>query len=64
MKEKYIIVKGIAGMANRTLTLLSAIIYAHITKRKLFVDWGDGVYSNDKINIFDKIFDCPIIEKK
>jgi hypothetical protein len=64
MNERYLVVKGIAGMANRVLTLLNAIIYAQVTNRKLFVDWGDGVYSNNKINIFSSLFDCSLIEKE
>lgn len=64
MNEKYIIVKGIAGIANRILTILNAMIYAEVTNRKLFIDWGDGVYSNEKINIFDNLFDCSVAEKE
>lgn len=55
-KDKFLLIKGVAGIANRVLCLLSGIVYAQIADRKLIVDWSDKLYSNDGSNIFPKLF--------
>ena len=56
MDEKYLIVKGCAGIGNRLITLCSAIEYSKLTKRKLIVDWSDGLYGVPGENVFFKYF--------
>lgn len=60
MSDKFLLVKGRAGLGNRILCLLSAILYACLTGRKLIVDWSDDAYSNDGSNIFGRLFECPL----
>jgi hypothetical protein len=58
-EKKFVLVKGIGGMGNRMLSVLTAILYARISGRCLLVDWSDGVYSSDGTNVFPKLFQCP-----
>jgi len=58
--QKYLILKGIAGLGNRLCTLANAIDYAQI-----LVDWSDGVYGIMGKNVFYQYFkltDIPFIE--
>lgn len=57
MKQKYLIVKGAAGLGNRLITLITAITYAKQTKRKLIVDWTDGQFAKKGENAFYKCFE-------
>lgn len=65
--EKTILVKGIAGLGNRVLALLSATLYAELTGRKIYVDWSDGVFgpkdsnSTGFSNLFPLLFSSPNI---
>lgn len=66
LRDKYLIVKGCAGLGNRLFTLCAAIEYAYITKRKLVVDWSDGQFAADGINSFFEVFkinNFPLLEK-
>jgi hypothetical protein len=61
-EEKYLIVKGVAGLGNRLITLAAAIEYAKRTNRKLFVDWSDGFFSEKGTNVFLKYFKLINVE--
>jgi len=54
--ERYLIVKGIAGLGNRLLTISAAIAYAEASNRKLYVDWTDGLYDEKGVNPFYSLF--------
>ena len=54
--KKYLLVKGTAGLGNRLLFLLSALLYARLTERLLVVDWCDQTYSDDGTNAFPLLF--------
>jgi len=43
--EKYLVLKGCAGLGNRLITLLKAIQYCKKTGRRLYVDWADGMFA-------------------
>ncbi len=58
-KDKFLIVKGKAGMGNRILSALDGILYSQITHRKLIIDWSDYTYSNDRSNTFPDFFTIP-----
>lgn len=62
-ENKYIVVKGVAGMGNRILFLLVAMVYARITNRILIVDWRDGLYYENGINSFHEFFESPLVDK-
>jgi hypothetical protein len=55
-KNKYLIIKGIAGLGNRLITLCSGIEYARTTDRILLVDWSDGMYAEKGHNVFYDYF--------
>jgi len=55
-----LLVKGCAGLGNRILCLLTAFLYARLTKRLLVVDWSDPIYSSGGSNIFDRFFQCKV----
>jgi hypothetical protein len=45
-QDKFLLVKGISGLGDRIKCVLTAILYARLTGRKLIVDWTDSSYSN------------------
>ena len=55
-KEKYCVIKGIAGLGNRLITLERGIQYAQSTGRKLYVDWRDGMNGPRGANVFYQYF--------
>jgi hypothetical protein len=57
--ERWLLVKGAAGLGNRIFALLTAILYADATGRRLVVDWTDPTYSDDGANAFPVYFACP-----
>jgi len=54
--NRYLIVKGCAGLGNRLFTLAEAIAYAKETNRKLYVDWSDGQFGDFGENVFYNYF--------
>src|SRR5438067_4802926 len=57
--ERYLLVKGRAGLGNRMLALLIGILYGRLSRRRLVVDWSDRTYSDDGENVFHRYFSCP-----
>ena len=53
--DSYILVKGDLGLGNRILCLLSAVLLARVTGRRLAVDWRDPLYSGDGRDAFDRL---------
>lgn len=63
--DKYLLVKGTAGLGNRIFALVTAILYARISGRVLAVDWRDRYYSSNGENVFFDLFEIkktPFIE--
>jgi hypothetical protein len=54
--SRTVIVKGIGGLGNRIFALLSAVLYAQLTARKVIVDWRDGFYAEPGTNAFPLLF--------
>lgn len=66
MTDKYLLVKGVAGLGNRVFALVTAILYARLSDRTLIVDWGDNQYSQAGENTFSKLFelvDIPHVQQ-
>ncbi len=61
-RDRYLVVKGKAGLGNRMLSALGGILFARLTQRQLIIDWGDESYSNDGTNVFPLLFRCPEVE--
>lgn len=57
MENKYLVLKGCAGLGNRLLTIKDAILYAKANKRTLYIDWSDGWHLNKNQNSFYIYFD-------
>ncbi len=53
---KKVIVKGIAGLGNRLITLTAAMEYGEKTNRKVYIDWTDGMYGPLGENVFGNYF--------
>jgi len=49
--------KARAGLGNRLLALAAGLDYARRANREIYVDWSDNTYSQDRINIFQDIFE-------
>ena len=62
LNNKYLIVKGCAGLGNRLVTLFSAIKYCERNSRVLVIDWEDGQFDVKGTNAFDKCFDIANIK--
>ncbi len=58
-EERYLVLKGYAGLGNRLGALLQAIVYARLTGRRLVIDWNDYRYSADGTDIFRHLFERP-----
>jgi hypothetical protein len=58
--EPILLVKGIAGLGNRLLCLLTASLYARLSGRKLVVDWRDENYSSGAVNAFHHFFQSSL----
>ena len=56
-KERYLIVKGCAGLGNRMYTLSRAIQYADLNNRKIYIDWSDGQFDKKGVNPFYDYFE-------
>lgn len=54
--EKYLVVKGCAGLGNRLFTICAAIDFAIKTSRILVIDWTDGQFGIKGENVFNKYF--------
>lgn len=54
--QRYCLVKGIAGVGNRLMTLVAAVQYAEKTGRQVLVDWSDGFYAPRGSNAFSLFF--------
>lgn len=55
--EKFLILKGCAGLGNRLFTICAAANYANKNNRILFVDWNDGQFAPKGENPFYEYFD-------
>lgn len=54
--ERFLCMKGKAGLGNRMLAAISGLLYARLSGRTLVVDWSDFTYSNDGENVFPLLF--------
>ena len=59
-QDRIILVKGRAGLGNRIVSLLSAALFARLTRRRLVVDWSDPTYSSDGSNSIHHFFTSPL----
>lgn len=59
MSDRYLLVKGRAGLGNRMLCALTGILYARLAGRRLLVDWSDPIYAEGGLNVFHRYFRCP-----
>lgn len=57
---RVLLVKGSAGLGNRILSLLSAILFAKLSDRRLAVDWSDSLYARNNENSFPLLFSKPV----
>lgn len=57
-KSGIVLLKGKAGLGNRILALLTAILYSKLANRHLLVDWRDGMYADSGVNAFPLLFSC------
>ncbi len=61
-EDKYLLVKGIAGLGNRMLSALTGILYARLAGRRLIIDWSDPAYSKNGTNVFHDLFLCTLCD--
>jgi len=57
-KDKYLLLKGVAGIGDRLHILAAAIDYCERNNRKIIVDWADGVFAAPGTDLFEKYFTC------
>lgn len=55
---RYLVVKGSggAGIGDKVRALISAIAYARLSGRQLYVDWNDPAYGGGNANYFNDLF--------
>lgn len=56
--DRFLLVKGRAGLGNRILGVVTGLQYARLSGRRLVVDWRDELYSDDDSNVFPRYFRC------
>ncbi len=56
--EKYLVVKGSGGcgLGDRLRAVISAVVYAQLSNRTLYIDWNDSAYGDGRMNYFGKLF--------
>lgn len=60
--KRFCLVKGIAGVGNRLMTLTAAVQYAEKTGRQVLVDWNDGYYAPKGTNAFPLFFQSDTVQ--
>lgn len=60
-RSRIVLVKGIDGLGNRVLSLLSAILYARLAGRGVVADWRDGTYADAGVDAFPLLFDSDSV---
>ncbi len=60
--KKTLIVRASGGLSNRLQALICGIAYCLLSNRAIFVDWRDGLYSDDFSNVFPLWFNINGIE--
>lgn len=62
--ERYLVVKGSggAGLGDKVRAVISAIVYAKLSGRKLYVDWNDPAYGDGVNNYFSHLFRLEGVE--
>lgn len=63
-KPRYLVVKGLAGLGNRLITLLSAADYAQAAGRRLHIDWSDGMFGPVRENVFYRFFELKNVDSE
>ncbi len=61
---RYLVVKGSgsAGLGDKLRAVISAVVYARLSGRKLYVDWNDPAYGDGKHNCFPDLFRLEGVE--
>ena len=54
--DKFLLIQPKAGMGMRIEATLTGILFGRLTGRIMFIDWSDPEYSEDKSDIFRKLF--------
>jgi hypothetical protein len=56
--DRYLVVKGSggAGIGDKLRAVISAVVYARISGRRLYVDWSDPAYGDGTYNYFPDLF--------
>ncbi|PRY23552.1 hypothetical protein CLV78_10442 [Aliiruegeria haliotis] len=57
--ERYLVIKGKAGLGNRMLAAVTGLVYADLSGRIPVVDWRDGAYADYGTNAYPLLFDTP-----
>lgn len=60
--QKTLLIRGSGGLSNRLQAVLAGIAYCLLSGRRLYVDWRDGMYSDDFNNVFPQWFRVTGVE--
>jgi hypothetical protein len=56
-EAKQLLIKSKGGMGNRLLCTITGLLYSKLSNRVPCVDWSDGVYGDNGLNVFENFFD-------
>jgi hypothetical protein len=64
LRERYMVIKGSgeAGIGDKLRAIISALVYAQLSGRTLYVDWNDPAYSDGAHNYFSDLFRLEGVE--
>lgn len=66
--NRLLLVKGTGGLGNRILAVLSALLFAELSRRKALIDWTDEAYGPNprtygaKHNMFSSLFNRSLVD--
>lgn len=57
--EKVLLIKGKGGFGNRILAATTGLVLAELTGRRPVIDWRDGIFLPEGVNLYPLLFDAP-----
>ena len=57
--EPVLLIKGKGGFGNRILAASTGIVLAELTGRRPVIDWRDGIFLPEGVNLYPLLFDAP-----
>lgn len=57
--DRILLIKGKGGFGNRILAATTGLVLAELTGRRPVIDWRDGIFLPEGVNLYPLLFDVP-----